>query len=329
MQPALHRAEGARRGLIRPRRDDEFCGDVIAGLGSSPKSIPSRWLWDTRGTQIFERICDTPEYYLARAERSLIERHGAEIADAIGSRAVLVELGPIDADRASALFERLDAPQRYVPVEPTVARSRAIGALLRRRHPRLAVAPIAADYTRASSIAREVASAEAARTTVLLGGASIGNFHPHDAVSVLARAALIAGRGGTILVTSDRKKPKRAIEAAYDDRMGVTAAFNRNVLVRINREIGATFDVTRFSHRAPYDPIRGRVEMRLVADVPQRVIVGGFPIDIARGEWIVTEHAYKYDPAELAQLARRAGLEPRRWWSDPAQKVSLHELAVR
>lgn len=319
-----------RRGLIRPRQDDEFFGDVIAGLGSKPKKISSKWLWDELGSRLFERICDTPEYYVARAERDLLEGHAQEIADAIGPHAVLVELGPGNADRTRVLLDWLEDPERYVPVELAADHVRATAAAIRREYRDLAVEPVVADFARGSAIPRQVCTAtEGGRTAVLLGGGTVGNFHPHEAVSVLARAALSAGRGGRVLVGVDLKKPKRVIEAAYADRQGVTAAFNRNVLVRINREIGATFDVTRFAHSAPYDPIRGRVEMRLVSEVAQDVLVGGCEIQLARGEWIVTEHCYKYDLAEFQQLARRAGLSPVRAWTDDQRRVSLHELAVR
>jgi dimethylhistidine N-methyltransferase len=325
MMPAV-----LRRGLIRPRRDDEFFGDVIAGLGAAPKSVPSQWLWDERGSQLFERICDTAEHYVARAERELLERHAREIADAIGPHAVLVEVGAGNAERTRALLDWLDEPERYVPVEVRRATLDATAEALRREYRGLDVEPIAADFAREAGIPHRLrASSEGGRTTVLLGSGATGNLHPHQAVSVLARAALGAGAGGSVLALVDLKKPKRTIEAAYDDRQGATAAFNRNVLARINREIGATFDLTRFTHKAPYDPIRGRVEMRLVSDVAQRVLVGGCEIHFARGEWIVTEHSYKYDLAEFQQLARRAGLTPVRAWRDEKGRVSLHELAVR
>ncbi len=289
-----------RHGLIRPRQDDEFFGDVISGLLSSPKAIPSKWLWDERGTQIFEQLGDVREHYLVRAERELLERHAAEVADAIGPPVMLVELGESSTIRTRGRLEIRNGPLEYVPLDPhESSRGEA-----QRTHPEH-------------------------RTVVLVGASLIGCLSPHEAVSLLARAAVIAGREGSVLVTIDLKKPRRVIEEAYDDHQGVMAGFNRNILVRINREIGATFDITRFRHWAPYDPIRGRVEMRLVSEIPQSILVGGHEIALARGERIVTAYWYKYDLREFEQLARRAGLKPVHAWTDEQQRMSLHGLTVR
>jgi dimethylhistidine N-methyltransferase len=297
-----------RPGLVRPRQDDEFFGDVISGLLSSPKVIPSKWLWDERGTQIFEQLGDVQEHYLVRAERELLERHAAEVAEAIGPPAMLVELGESSTIRTRGKLEIRNGPLEYVPLELRESTSHAHPAMSR-------VATLPSDPEH--------------HTVVLVGASLIGRLSPHEAISLLARAALLAGRGGSVLVAIDLKKPRRLIEEAYDDRRGIMASFNRNILVRINREIGATFDISRFRHLAPYDPIRGRVEMRLVSDVAQSILVGGYEISLTRGERIVTAHWYKYDLREFEQLARRAGLKPVHAWTDGQQRMSLHGLTVR
>ncbi|AKF06149.1 L-histidine N(alpha)-methyltransferase [Sandaracinus amylolyticus] len=326
MQPALD-----VRGLIRPRRDDEFFGEVIAGLGSQPKTVPSKWLWDERGARLHERVRDTPDHYLARAERSLLDAHGHEISRELGPRSLLVDVAPRDASRVRALLDRLEEPVAYVPLDPSTTRLEELARALRRDHRGLEIAPLVAGHAlpRSTDLRERIARIDEGNATVWLGDARIGEIAPHDAVSMLARAALLAGSRGRVLVSFDLKKPKRVIEAAYLDRSGANAAFHRNVLVRINREIGATFDVTRFSFRAPYDPIRGRVEMRLVSECAQHVLVGGCEIALAKGEWIVGGHAYKYDAAELTSLVRRAGLEIVRSWTDPGRRMSLCLLAAR
>ncbi|UJR81226.1 L-histidine N(alpha)-methyltransferase [Sandaracinus amylolyticus] len=326
MQPALD-----VRGLIRPRRDDEFFGEVIAGLGSQPKTIPSKWLWDERGARLHERVRDTRGHYLARAERALLDAHGREIASVLGPRSLLVDVAPRDGLRVRALLGRLDEPAAYVPLDPSATRLEELASALRREYRGLEVSPLVAGHAlpRSTDLRARLARIDEGNATVWLGDARIGEIAPHDAVSLLARAALLAGSRGRVLVSVDLKKPKRTIEDAYFDRSGACAAFHRNVLVRINREIGATFDVTQFSFRAPYDPIRGRVEMRLVSEHAQRVLVGGCEIALAKGEWIVGGHAYKYDPTELTSLVRRAGLEMVRSWTDPEWRMSLCLLAVR
>lgn len=285
-----------RSGLIRPRQDDEFFGDVISGLSSSPKAIPSKWLWDERGTRLFEQAGDVQEHYLLRAERELLERHAAALREVIGARAMLVELGEHQAIRARGWLESRNGPVEYVPLPSAESRQpRAIGG----------------------------------RTVALIGASLIGRLSPHEAIALLARAALVAGPRGFVFAVIDLKKPRRVIEAAYDDPRGMMASFSRNILVRINREIGATFDITRFRYAAPYDPIRGRVETRLISEIPQSILVGGHEVSLARGERIVTAFWYKYDVREFEQLARRAGLKPARSWTDAEGRMCLHGLAVR
>lgn len=325
MDPAL-----AGRALIRPRRDDSLFGDVIRGLASRPKSIPARWLWDERGLMLHQRLADSPEHYLERAERSLVLAHRAEIAARIGPRARVIELTPLDPLRSAGLLEALDAPREYVPVATSRAREEALASAVRHARAGLTVAarpgePGAGDPFWLCPLER----VEGSRVVVWVSATHFSSVEPHDATAGLAWAARLAGADGLVLVGADSKKPKQVLEAAYRDRRGAAAALYRNVLVRVNREVGATFDVTRFTYRAPYDPIRGRVEMRLVSDLAQRAKVGGHEIELARGEWIVSGHAHKHDPAEVVALARRAGLVRLGSWIDPAGQVSLHLLAPR
>jgi dimethylhistidine N-methyltransferase len=312
--------------LDAPDALDAFRDDVVRGLSARPKRIPGRWRWDARGTQLLDRLADVPEHYPLRAEREILVRHGADVARAIGPRARIVEVGPIDPARSGILLRRLETPARYVPIEMELAAAQRAEAELRVEVPGLSLEPAVADVARAFPELRWCL--DAARTVVVLLGWSLGQHAPHRAAALLSRAALLAGSGGSVLVGTDMKKPRRMIEAAHDDPGGVSAAIDRNLLVRINRELGATFDVTRFAHRASWDPIRGRVEMRLVSTSAQRVRVRDRAFHLDAGEWIVTGHRYAYDLAEVEQLARRAGLEPIRAWTDPRRRVALHELRV-
>lgn len=329
MHPAL---EG--RGLIPPRRDDLLSGDVITGLvAARPRTIPAWWLWDERGHQLHERLAGAPEHYLVRAERALIEARGAEIGARLGPGCCVVEPEPVDAERSLALLQQLEDVLGYVPVTPSQLRGERLASELRAASPGLAVSPRApvpaARGAGTFGLCAPQHVGEGARVVVWISAVHFGSVPPHEASAALERAAQLAGRDGVVLVGTDLRKAARIVEAAYDDRGGAAAAFARNSLVRVNREIGATFDVTRFTYRAAYDPIRARVEMRLVSDCAQRVVVGGHPLELARGEWIVAARTHAHDLGDVVAIARRAGLARVQWWTDPAGRVSLHLLAPR
>ncbi|MDQ3037432.1 MAG: L-histidine N(alpha)-methyltransferase [Myxococcota bacterium] len=301
-----------------------FLDDVLAGLARAPRSLPCKYLYDKRGSVLFDAITELDEYYLTRAETELLHAHAAAIAARLGPRVDLVELGSGSSIKTRILLDALDDVARYVPVDISAQHLRDTARSLVNAYPEVAIEPLVADYAKA--LAPMPLPPGASRRVVFFPGSSLGNFEPLEAVAFLARARSLAGRGGIVLIGVDIPKDASIIEPAYDDREGVTAAFNKNLLERINRELGGDFDLDAFTHRAPWDPARRRVEMQLVSTREQTVTIGGrrFPFDV--GEHIVTEHCYKHGVEDLRSLARDAGLTPGPVWLDPRERMSMHWL---
>lgn len=305
---------------------ERFREEVWAGLALPQKSLPCKFFYDERGSALFERICDLPEYYPTRAELSIMERHAAAMAEGLGSRCLLIEYGSGSSRKTRLLLDRLHQPAGYVPIDISRDALAASTRALRHAYPDLCVLPVCADYTEPFDLPRPHGRVE--RRGVYFPGSTIGNFTPPKAQQFLARMARVAGREGALLIGVDLRKERGVLERAYDDRAGVTAAFNQNLLVRINRELGADFDLDRFRHRAIYDERLGRVEMHLVSTATQEVVVAGRNFAFAEGETIHTENSYKYDPEEFASLAARAGLAVRRVWTDSRRRFSVQCLGV-
>ena len=301
-------------GLTRPPADDGFLRDVLDGLRRPRKRLPCKYFYDDAGSRLFDRICELDEYYPTRCELDLLHRHAGEMADAAGRRAVLIEYGSGSGLKTRLLLERLREPAAYVPVDISGEHLERSAARLARRYPRLPVLPVAADFTR--PFALPPLPPNAGRRVVFFSGSTIGNFRPAEAVRLLAQMARLCGPGGALLIAADLKKDRAVLEAAYNDQAGVTAAFNLNLLTRINRELGADFDPATFRHHAFYNERRGRIEMHLVSRKQQIVTVGGAVVAFARGESVRTEYSYKYGLADFAALAARAGLRVGRVWTD-------------
>jgi L-histidine Nalpha-methyltransferase len=289
--------------------------DVVDGLSRAPKSLPCKWFYDESGSRLFEMICGLDEYYLTRAELAIMERHVGAMAAALGPECLVVEYGAGSGRKTRLLLQQLVDPAGYVPVDIAEAQLAATAAALRARFPYLRIRPITADFT--SAVSLPIAEIPARRRAVYFPGSTIGNFHPEDAVAFLARAAGVAGADGALLIGVDLLKDVETLERAYDDAGGVTAAFNLNLLARLNRELGADFDLRRFRHRAWFDRAHGRIEMHLVSTVRQEVHLGGSSWRLEAGETIHTENSYKYDPGAFAELAERAGWRLERVWTDP------------
>lgn len=317
-----------------PLRDEapdlaEFRADVIGGLSAARRSLPSKYLYDDRGAELFEQITELAAYYPTRADRAILEEYGREIGQLLGPRCRIVEFGSGSATKTELLLEHLDRPAAYVPVDISRTQLIATAARLSRRFPNLTVLPVWADYNGVVDLPH--ATAGERRTVVFFPGSTIGNFEPHDTVRFLARIGRLVGRGGAALIGVDRQKDPALLELAYDDPEGVTAAFNRNLLVRINRELGANFDVEQFDHRAVYDSAAGRIEMHLVSLADQIVQVpngtpGTTTFAFRRGESIVSEHSYKYTIAGFSALVLRAGLRVEHVWSDREELFSTYLL---
>jgi len=303
--------------------------DVLDGLRRRPRALPCKYFYDKTGSLLFDRICELPEYYLTRAETALMERHIDAIAAACGPSAVLIELGSGSSIKTRLLLDRMRDVARYVPVDISAQHLHDTARGLRDRYPGLTVTPVVADYSQAlPELPAFEAAPDGGRRVVFFPGSSIGNFEPVDTVRLLARMGHLVGPDGSVLVGADLGRDPEAVHAAYNDRAGVTAAFNLNLLARINRELRADFELDRFAHRAVFQLAERRVEMRLVSLVDQRVRIAEHAFDFAAGEWIVTEHCYKHDPAGFCELARAAGLEPTRLLTDPSGRMGLYVLRV-
>ena len=314
--------------------DDSFAEDVRRGLTAEPKSLPPKYFYDALGSQLFEAICLLPEYYLTRAEGEIFERHAAEIADAAagGSRLTLVELGSGSASKTRRLIDALLARQErltYVPVDISTAALEASAHALLQDYPRLSVTAYAGDYD--SALPRLGENFEpGARALVLFLGSNVGNFDRGAARDFMRRLRAALREGDALLLGADLKKAPDVLEAAYDDPLGVTAAFNLNVLARANGELGADFQLRRFRHVALYDEREGRVEMHLESTREQTVLIGalGLRVHFRAGERVHTENSYKYSPEELSELAAAAGFTLTRTWLDEGGRFSSNLLVA-
>ena len=300
---------------------DEFYRDVMHGLASQPKELPCKHFYDPVGSQLFEEICRLPEYYLTRSELEILERNAVEIASLLGRSCLLIEFGSGASRKTRILLDHLEATAAYVPIDVAGEQLEASAVALAQAYPHLDVRPVPADFTQSLSI--PVHSLWYRRRIVFFPGSTIGNFCRPEAVRLLRRIARLCGRGGGLLLGADLKKDPRIIDAAYNDRHGVTAAFNLNLLERINGALGADFQTSRFWHHAFYDPAAGRVEMQLVSQEEQTVSVADRQFAFAEGEPIRTEYSHKYTLGDLHDLAAEAGLRIERVWTDSRRAFSV------
>jgi dimethylhistidine N-methyltransferase len=305
---------------------DEFLRDVVDGLSRSPKQLPCKYFYDARGSELFEQICELPEYYPTRCEAEILRRRAPEMAKLFGPRCVLVEYGSGSSRKTRLLLDRIPDLAAYVPVDISAEHLLQSARALSLRYPGLAIRPVAADFTRPFALP-PLPSAE--RRVVFFSGSTVGNFHPSEAVGLLNHIARLVGAGGGLLIGVDLKKDRLTLERAYDDAKGVTAAFNLNLLSHINRELSADFALERFAHRAVYNEPAGRIEMHLVSTEAQTVRVGDHTFAFAEGEAICTEYSYKYSIDQFRALAARAGFGVDHVWTDSKELYSVQYLTVR
>ncbi|MGY2052827.1 L-histidine N(alpha)-methyltransferase [Methylobacterium sp. JK268] len=300
-----------------------FAEDVLAGLTAPRKTLAAKYFYDREGSALFEAITRLPEYYPTRTELGILRASGAEIAAALPRGAALVEFGSGSTQKIRCLLPHLPDLAAYVPVDVSEEFLRSEAEELGRDFPHLRVRPVAADFTQVFALPGEAAPAPRAG---FFPGSTIGNFEPGAAASLLRHFAATLGQDSMLVVGVDLVKEAAILNAAYDDAAGVTAAFNLNLLTRINREVGADFDRDAFAHRAFFDPERSRIEMHLVSRRAQTVTVAGRPIRFSADETIHTENSYKYTPDGFRALARGAGWEGRAVWIDPEGLFSVHLL---
>lgn len=299
-----------------------FAVDVLDGLTRPQKQLSPKYFYDAAGSDLFEQITVLPEYYPTRTELGILRTRGAEIAALLPKRAALVEFGAGATTKIRLLLENCDIAA-YVPVDISGEFLQAQAKCLRQDFPGLVVEPVAADFTQRFALPREVKQLS---KVGFFPGSTLGNFEPQEASHFLRRAAEILGSGALMILGVDLEKDEKVLHDAYNDAAGVTAKFNLNLMVRMNRELGANFDLSLFEHRAIYNRDLHRIEMHLVSKRPQMVRVCGRTIAFRQGESIHTENSYKYSIKRLYELARRSGWTPQHSWTDAGGMFSVHAL---
>lgn len=312
---------------LHPELSD-FRDDVLSGLRAAPKALPPKYFYDKRGSELFERITQLADYYPTRTEIGILEQRAEHIAELLGEDCLLVEYGSGASRKVRILLDALNGDDRYVAIDISRQHLVESAELLAEEYPALDVYAVCADYTQPFELPA-AALEGAGRRAVFFPGSTIGNFDRPEAADFLRLTAAEVGSGGLLLIGVDLKKDKRLLERAYDDSEGVTAAFNLNLLRRINRELDADFDLDGFAHRAVYDESRGRVEMYLESLRDQCVRIGEERIPFARGETIHTENSHKFSVEEFQDLARACGFEPLEVWTDQAELFSVHYMRAR
>jgi len=316
----------SRRILPQAEEASAFEDDVLAGLRAKPKRVPAKYFYDGPGSLLFERITELPEYYPTRCEMRILRARARDIVKLIPEGAALVEFGSGSSKKARVVLRAARKLAAYVPVDICGEMIEQEAIELRPDFPGLKVLPVRADITHRFELP---AQAKAAPVRVgFFPGSTIGNFEPHEAAAFLRNAAHILGPGATLIIGADQIKPVDVLNAAYNDAEGVTAKFNLNLLVRINRELGATFKLDTFEHRAFYNRERHRIEMHLASLKRQKVKVAGETIDFRAGETIHTENSYKYSVASLGALARGAGWQPAGVWTDARKYFSIQAFTL-
>jgi dimethylhistidine N-methyltransferase len=303
----------------------EFAADVLVGLTATPKRLSPKYFYDRTGSELFERITTLPEYYPTRCDVAILTEHADDIAALIPKRAALIEFGSGSSAKTRIVLSKAKSLTAYVPVDISAEFLRQQADALRREYPAVAMLPVEADFARPF---RLPVAAEKLPRVGFFPGSTIGNFEPHEAANVLCNAARILGRGANFIVGVDLVKDTQILQKAYNDSQGVTAKFNLNLLTRINRELGAKFNLACFEHHAFFNRERSRIEMHLASLKRQRVRLLGECIDFRAGETIHTENSYKYSVEAFRALARGAGWTPAAVWTDAEGKFSVHVLSL-
>ncbi|MBU1215088.1 MAG: L-histidine N(alpha)-methyltransferase [Gammaproteobacteria bacterium] len=307
------------------QEEDDFLCSVREGLRSRPKTIPPKYFYDAHGSHLFDLICTTPEYYPTRTETAILERHGAEMAEMIGISCTLIELGSGSAIKTPLILQHLDDDAAYIPIDICDSHLQQSTQRLQTMFPKLKMLPLCADYHQLPGHAFKRYASR--RQVVFFPGSTIGNCTPEEAVQLLQRVAALVGPGGGLLIGVDAKKSPDVLNAAYNDAAGHTAAFNLNLLTRMQCELGAQLDADQFSHHAYYNETHGRIEMHLVSRCRQVIRLNGESFEFNAGESIHTENSYKYTAREFRQLARTAGWHLRSTWHDENELFNVHYLS--
>ncbi len=300
------------RDLAQAADREEFRRAVLSGLSRMPRAIPAKFLYDARGSALFDEICELPEYYLTRTETAILRAHAGDIARLAGPDCALIEFGSGSSVKSRLLLDAMDLAF-YAPIDISREHLDRSVASLRRDYPSLRIAPVSADYMALDDLPYVAASS---RKLGFFPGSSIGNLQPEEAIAFFRKARRLLGDDGALVLGVDLKKDPARLHAAYNDSAGVTAAFSLNLLRRMNRELQASFDLDGFAHEAFYNPVEGRIEIYLRSLRDQAVTVAGRTFSFAEGERVHTEYSYKYDQAGLSILAGEGGFRIARAWTD-------------
>lgn len=307
------------------QESEPFVTDVVAGLAASPKRLPPKYFYDSAGSDLFERITALPEYYPTRCELRTLKEHAADIAAIIPSGAALIEFGSGSSRKTRTLLGAARKLAAYVPVDISVEFLDRQVANLQREYPAMVILPVAADFSESFDLPEAVSVLPRAG---FFPGSTIGNLEPQEAAAFLRQAGRILGAGAVFVIGVDLIKDEKILYDAYNDAEGVTAQFNRNLLVRMNRELGANFDLASFEHQAFYNRAQHRIEMHLSSRKRQWVQVCGTNVEFRAGETIHTENSYKYAIETFQQLACSAGWTPLAAWTDSDNYFSVHVLTL-
>ncbi|MDB5570052.1 MAG: methyltransferase [Hyphomicrobiales bacterium] len=302
---------------------EDFARSVLDGLGRAQKELPCRFFYDARGSELFEAITDLPEYYPTRTEAAILRAHAAQIAARTRPDTCLVEFGSGSSTKTEILLDALPQLAAYVAIDVSESALEEARARLESRYRTLRVETVTGDFWAQAALPGDL---EGHERLGFFPGSTIGNLDARSAERLLAHFGEVLGPGARLVIGVDVEKDPGVLIPAYNDAQGVTAAFNLNLLTRINRELGADFDLGAFRHEAIWNAALGRIEMHLVSERAQSVRVLGRRFDFARGETIHTENSHKYRPAAFHDMAVRAGWSVAEWWTDPAGLFSVHEL---
>jgi dimethylhistidine N-methyltransferase len=317
----MTKLELARQLVDTESARSELLADVRHGFRQHPKRLSSKYFYDARGSQLFEDICEQPEYYLTRTELALMREHVGSIAAALGPDVLLVEYGSGSGLKTELLLGKLERTVAYAPVEISLDALDASVRRLATRYPRIEMLPVCADFTR--GVVAPGPKRQPSRTVVYFPGSTLGNFDTHDAVALLKQMRAQIGARGAALIGIDLKKDPAIIEAAYNDAAGVTAEFTLNLLLRLNRELGADFDVGNFRHRAVYNVLAGRIETHIVSVAAQDVQIAGEKFRFDAREAMLVEYSCKYSLGDFAKLASKAGLRVSQHWTDAREQFAV------
>ncbi len=319
-------ADGAISYDFKPGLE-RFLAEVLIGLRKLQKELPSKYFYDERGSKLFERICELKEYYITRIEASIMQAHIEEIVELIGPQVLVIEHGCGNCEKVRFLMDHLHDPVAFIPIDISKEQLLQVSRELDSIYPQLQVLPVCADYT--GNFELPIPKRESKRTVVYFPGSTISNFDPIPVEHFLEHVANLCRSNGALLIGVDLKKDPAVLHDAYNDGEGLTAAFNLNLLERINRELGCDFQLDAFEHYAFYNPRESRVEMHLISQKNQVVHINGETISFIKGESIWTESSYKYNLDEFKRMAAVAGFRVERVWIDERQWFSVQYLTTR